>query len=276
VPTVLLLGCGGAAPLLHPAHVLPAETFTLGAGVAYQAVGGEAREQIDRAVNAEAADVSADANSTDLRDGANASALLSPGLSPWVGARVGLGQHSEAGVTYFGRSVRGDLRRAFEGPTYALSIGVGLSGKLDDPPETSTESAGGSGTELEDQGTRGFGADIPVLVGYRSSADVVQAWLGARVAYEQLAGAFRNGSDRNLYDFVGRRFAAGGVVGFMVGVKPVWIAVELDGAYQVGRGEFEEGAEDEEEPRLDGGVLAGNATFTGFTYSPSGALIVRF
>ena len=55
-------------------------------------------------------------------------ALLGPGISPWVSARVGLPHANEAGLTYTGRSLRLDGRHAFSlGGAWALSLGLGAS-----------------------------------------------------------------------------------------------------------------------------------------------------
>src|ERR1700741_3567808 len=101
------LGCGGGAVLLHPAHTLGEGRVTVGAGVSGQFVFGEAEDAIDTGRSVSAPGVSAGTNGEQsYLDGAVAEAMITPGIAPWVSARVGFGGKNEAGATYAGRSLR--------------------------------------------------------------------------------------------------------------------------------------------------------------------------
>jgi hypothetical protein len=65
------------------------------------------------------------------------------------------------------------------------------------------------------------------------------------------------------------RWYAGGLVGFAVGFRPFWIALELDVAYQSvsGSATFPEGSADPVER---------SAKATGLTLAPTGAVIGKF
>ena len=125
----LLSGCGGGLPLLHPAQTLPAGEIRAEAGFSANVAAGG----LSSAVSAAEADAVATggAPSTPGADptfakGALVEASVGPGLAPYGGARVGVGQQFEGGLVYTGRAVRADLRRSFElGSHWALSLGAG-------------------------------------------------------------------------------------------------------------------------------------------------------
>jgi hypothetical protein len=129
----LTAACGGGAPLLHPARTLPTGDVRAVAGVAAHVAAGSLGDDLRRAREIAASDPNAPGPSgtnPDYAKGALVSASVAPGLSPHGGARVGVGQRFEGGLAYTGRTVRGDLRRAFgEGP-WMLSLGVGASAAL--------------------------------------------------------------------------------------------------------------------------------------------------
>ena len=52
-------------------------------------------------------------------------AAIAPGLAPFVGARVGVGNNFEGGLTYTCRSVRVDRRRGFDDGKGTLAPGLG-------------------------------------------------------------------------------------------------------------------------------------------------------
>jgi hypothetical protein len=70
-------------------------------------------------------------------------------------------------------------------------------------------------------------------------------------------------------DVSGSRFWAGGLLGLMIGVKPIWVAVELDAAYQAmsANATF---------PAELGAPSERKATFSGVTVAPTGAIIGKF
>lgn len=273
------VGCGGAMPLLHPAHTLPAGKVSMGAGVAAQFATGAARSAIDRGRAAGGGTGVVPQNSSAERDlvtGALTDKLVSPGLSPWVGARAGIGYASDAGVTWTGRSVRIDGRHAFESEHYALSIGLGLSGVLSQPrTDNQPTSRGGRDIPGVDVGAAsGWGFDVPVLVGYRSGASLVQVWAGVRGGFEHIGGDFYLHTDldptiQQTAPVDAQRWFAGGLVGVAVQVEPFWLGAELDVAYQSLDGSL----------RLEGGsgtTRSIGATLSGLTLAPGGALAARF
>lgn len=243
---IVLGGCGGGAPLLHPVHPLAAEHVAMGAGVSTQIVTGDASTVIDEAREAMSdGAVDSDAERHRFVKGALAYSLLAPGLAPWVGARVGLGHSAEAGVTYTARSVRVDGRYALAEESFALSGGLGATGVLARPGSDPPGEIRGDGDEkipgLDLGGVSGVGLDLPLLAGWRSSGNLLQVWLGARGGFERLRGSalLRVDVDPSVADearFEASRWYALGVVGFGVSLHPVTLAFELDAGYQHGSG----------------------------------------
>ena len=233
-------GCGGAAPLMHTAHALPAEQFTLGAGFSGTVPVDPARLQ---ASNLE--DLS-------LEEGA-----FAPGLAPWLGGRLGLGEGIDAGLTFTGRAARVDIRKAFEldgpeGP--ALSLGIGASGLL---PK-----------RRDDIGLRigGFGADIPILFGLRSDADLYSGYIGLRAGGELLSGSREIEQDPldptapGAGPVDGWHVQAGGLAGFRVGFRYIYAIIEVGAAMNW----------------AEGTVTGREVVLRQFSLSPSGAIIGRF
>src|SRR6266566_4041420 len=60
---------------------------------------------------------------------------------------------------------------------WALSIGVGLDAAFEGRQGTSLP-------DVDDANLFGFGADVPVLLGWKSTAGLYYVWLGARFGYE--------------------------------------------------------------------------------------------
>lgn len=195
---LLLAGCGGGAPLLHPAHVLPPGFVAFGAGVSGQLV-----------TNA----------SANAKDEALRRVAVAPGVAPVVAARVGIPGANEVGLTYTGRSARADARHAFQRRDLALSMGLGASMVLPSRPPGNA-----SGNEVF-----GAGADVPIVIGARSQGDAYAAWVGARGGFELLSGGLSGpGAPR---DVSARHFYGGGLVGVRAGFRHVHVAIEVDAAY---------------------------------------------
>jgi hypothetical protein len=185
---------------------------------------------------------------------------------------VGIGYGTEGGVTYTGRAARVDGRYALYDDRLALSFGLGASGILSHPSSdsggsrTPTTSRGVPGVDAS--GVTGWGLDVPIIAGYRSDAELVQIWGGVRGGYERLFGevllrADPNQQDETRADLSARRWFAGGLLGLAVGVRPFWVGVELDFAYQRLAGELE---------------WAGTSSVDvdGFTLAPTGAVTGKF
>lgn len=273
---VAVAACGGGAATLHPAHVLPEGRVSAGAGVSSTFQLGEGKTAVD-ALNAAPTGSPAEEEQRTV-DGVLATALFAPGLAPWVGARAGLGGHNEAGATYTGRSIRLDARHAFSDEHFALSVGAGASGILmhprSNPPEAaaSTDVGGRFTEDAKDASATGFGFDVPVIVGYRSAPSIAQVWAGGRVGLERVR------ADLPLDSSVptdqparasGTRVYGGGLVGLSVGVKPVWISLQLDVNYQSISGNVSF-------PGAAAQPASRDASFQGLSLVPTGAVIGNF
>jgi len=158
-------GCAGGAPLLHPAHVLPEGTMSVGAGLSGQVA---LKPIAPAATNAE-------------EQGSLQNLGVSPGVAPWISGRLGLPGENEAGLTYSGRTIRADGRHAFSLGKPTLSVGLGVSAIAAHPP--------GSGSDPS--GVYGGGLDIPVLLGVHSASDLYAFWFGPRAGFEYLAGGIQ-------------------------------------------------------------------------------------
>jgi hypothetical protein len=204
-------------------------------------------------------------------EGAVAHVLFAPGLAPWVGARAGIGYETEAGLTYTGRSARIDARHAFETEEVALSAGAGLSavlsrrGATDDDPTARDQAVPG----LDPSPLSGWGVDVPILVGWRSNAELVQVWGGVRGGYERVLGdvILRVDLDPDIEDtasFDASRWYGSGIVGMMVSIDPVWVGVELATTFGRASGEL----------AIGGSTLTGKST--ALSLSPAAAIGGRF
>lgn len=226
-------GCGGGLPLLHPARTLPLGGVRAAGGLTGQvALGGLAAAQ--RAGSDAIAATSGPnpaADSTYARS-ALVAAAVAPGIAPFVSARIGMGDSFEGGVVYSGRALRADLRRSWDlSPSMAFSVGLGGSAVL------AGQSAAHEVQGLDLGGLTGWGADVPLLVGYESEAGLYMAWVGARVGFEQVsASGSHAGAPTAALDAT--RFWGGGVVGAAVGFRHVHFAAEVDASYASVRGEY--------------------------------------
>lgn len=267
-----LAGCGGGSPLLHPAHALTEGSVSFGAGSSGRFVLGGAADAQTRAkaLGSESGGALTDEARAEFVRGGLSRLALAPGLSPFFSGRVGLGNHNEAGLAYTGRSGRLDARHTFETRAYALSVGAAVSGMLsrsgDAPAKDVSETSGGlRATSLTS--SRGYGAEVPILIGYRSDGDVVVAWAGLRAGVEQ--GHYQislsivpDEAVRSRVDAT--RLWGGGLVGFAVGLSPIQIALELDLAYESASGSLQTGS---------GEV---SAEVAGLTLSPAAAISAKF
>lgn len=230
-----LAGCGGGAPLLHPAHVLPAGFVDFAAGMSARAVVAGAQTT---------------GNALSLQR-----ASVAPGVSPVVTARVGVAGDHEVGLGYYGRSVRLDARHAFQDGGRALSIGLGASFILPNRP---------TGSDAVDD-VYGGGADLPILLGVRSSSDLYALWIGARGGFELLRGDLPglgrgNDAGAGTSPFSGDHVYGGGVLGMRAGFRHVHVAIELDAAYHY----------------ASGTIGASALSIQGFALTPAGAIVASF
>lgn len=157
---------------------------------------------------------------------------VAPGVSPWVAARVGIDYDFEAGVTYTGRAARVDARHAFKLAPLTMSIGLGATAILPKPQDNDSFSAYGGG------------ADIPLIFGWTSDAELYSIWFGPRMGFELLGG--RAVPNEFIDDGATDRFAKlsaqhlyfGGLAGMWVGFRTFHAAIEVDAAYHLAHGRF--------------------------------------
>lgn len=247
----VLGGCGGGAPLLHPAHTLRdgQVAFTAGSSGRF-ALGGLARatDALDASVTIPGGATTPEERAQ-LAEGALARFAVAPGVAPFAGARVGLGEQNEAGFAWTGRGVRLDGRHAFEWRTVALSLGLAATGALARPGTLPEQRVDDPHLEPGEPGLRdaeltslsGYGLELPVLFGYRSDADVVQLWAGLRAGFERDQFQLRLvESPDNALGSRGdaTRFFGGGLVGLSVGLSPIEVRAELSAAYESVRGKL--------------------------------------
>jgi hypothetical protein len=270
VAALLASACGGGAALLHPAHPLPADGFTAGAGVSGQFTSGRVQREIDDAESvAEQPITDADTARIYLR-GLLDEALVAPGASPWVGARLGITDAQEAGITYTGRLVRVDARHAFVRDQLALSLGLGASAVLLSPESRAPGAPPANDVELD---ATGWGLDLPLLVGYRDSTGMFDIWAGARGGFERVRGDLRmmsaDGNSTFRARATGQRWWGGLLAGVSAGVPPLSFRFELAVNYQKLSGSLESG----DPPRLPAtGDIEGHA----WSYAPTAGILGKF
>jgi hypothetical protein len=213
----------------------------------------------------EARSLDADAASPKLGEALLAEAAYTPGIAPWVATRVGISSANEAGLTYSGRTFRVDGRHAFAIDKLALSVGLGARFR----PFASDREGAIPFANTDD--VKGFGADLPVLIGWRSDANVVQVWGGLRVGYERAAGTFElRAPNTSLMQADGEveanHFFGEGLLGFTVGLEPIWVAAELAVGYGYAAGSV----------RFGSNAPSQDVDLSGLSLTPAGALVGRF
>jgi hypothetical protein len=258
-------------------HALPVDSVSFGAGVSSQLASSAIKSRINRGESAAGQPLSNGDVARTYADGVLLDALIAPETSPWVAARVGLPANSEAGLTYTGRAIRLDGRHVLSlGGAWGLSAGLGasalfLSGDAASDPTRPPASPTNPQAEFEVEAT-GWGADLPILVGYQGLGGLFEVWAGGRAGHERLSGEIRtNTADPALApnSVHGSRWWAGALAGFAVGVPPLWLRFELATTYHRISGELKTPAN---QPALDFGELDVSA----WTLSPSGAIVGKF
>jgi hypothetical protein len=240
---VLLAGCGGGAPLLHPAHVLAPGQVMAGAGLSGQL-----------------ALVPSSTAATSPNQGSLQDLAVAPGVAPWVSGRAGIPGSNEGGLTYSGHALRVDARHAFElNRAVAISLGVGATAVLARRPGDSDAS-----------GVYGGGADVPLLIGVRSSSDIYAFWFGPRGGFDILSGGLQLGQSSPVLDVSARHFYGGLVAGLRVGFRHVHVAIELDAAYHRVDGSFRPSAASTTP------TMSTSASLQQISLTPAGALEVTF
>jgi hypothetical protein len=237
-------GCGGGAPLLHPARTLKGGDVRAAGGVSAHVVPGALGEDLRRAREIAAGDPSGASSpgepgtNPDYAKGALVSAAVAPGLAPFVGARVGIGNAFEGGLAYTGRGLRADMRRSFDDGGFSLSVGLGASAALYGRQQ-------GSDLPNVDLGAlRGYGADLPILAGWQSLNGLYSFWLGPRGGFEWVAVETLTSEPKNVtigtppLRLEATRWHAGAVVGVAMGFNHVHVALEAGVAYEILNGTY--------------------------------------
>jgi hypothetical protein len=229
---MLLAGCGGGSPLLHPARTLPAGDVRAAAGLSSTfALAGFADATRDAVREASSNTAVPGPPGTDptYSKGAAVAASIGAGVAPFVGARVGIGWRSEGGLAYTGRGVRADVRRSFDlSETWTLSVGAGGSAVLYGHQD------GGQLPNVDLDGLHGWGADLPILVGYQSSGDLYMLWMGIRGGWEHVdigAPASSTAIGPIPFTLSADRFWGGPLIGIAVGFRHLHVAIELDSSF---------------------------------------------
>lgn len=244
--SLLLTACGGGLPLLHPAQTLPPGEVRAEAGFSANiAAGGFSSAVTGAEVDQTASGGVPTTPGADptFAKGALVEASVGPGLAPVAGARVGLGWQSEGGIAYTGRAIRIDARRSFDlsDPNHAgwaLSIGAGGSSVL------YGHQPNGELDNVSLGQIHGWGADVPLLIGYKSDGDLYRLWLGARGGWEHVDISDVTSEPKTVTlgmspaSLSATRFWGGGLVGFAIGFRHVFVAMELDVAYATISGSY--------------------------------------
>jgi len=186
--------------------------------------------------------------------GALVAAAIAPGLAPYAGARVGIGNQFEAGLAYTGRAVRADMRRSFGDGPWNYSIGLGGSAALYGRQQ------GSDLPNVEIGSLKGYGFDVPLLAGWESPGGIYKLWFGGRGGFEHInIERLTTEPKEGVGGPIGldaNRFFGGGVVGMATGFNHVHVALEASVSYQVVTGTYNQT----------------NATVRGITIAPATAL----
>jgi hypothetical protein len=247
-------------PLLHPASTLPRGEVRAMAGFS----GNVALGGLSSALNGAEANSAANGGpptthgaDPTFAKGALVEASVGPGLAPIGGASVGVGWQSEGGLAYTGRAVRADVRHAFTlSDHWALSLEAGGSAAL------YGRQSGGVLENVSLGQLHGWGADVPLLVGYQSEGDLYMVWFGPRGGWEHVDISDVTSEPKTVtlgqppVSLSATRFWGGGVLGFAIGFRHVHVAMELDAAYATITGSYDQTT----------------VTVSGFTLAPAAAL----
>jgi hypothetical protein len=171
------VGCGGGTPLLHPARTLNGGDLRAMGGVSANVAVGSLADDLRTAREIAARQGGAD-GSPEYAKGALVSAAVAPGLAPFVGARIGVGNSFEGGLAYTGRSVRADMRRSFDEKNWSLSLGLGGTAALYGRQQGQDLPA------VDLSSLKGYGLDLPILGGWQSNGGLYMFWFGARAGFE--------------------------------------------------------------------------------------------
>lgn len=236
------VACGGGGPLLHPARTLPAGEVRAAGGVSAQIAAGPLSDDIriarDIATRDPANTPGAAGTNPEYAKGALVAAAIAPGLSPFVAARVGVGDNFEGGLAYMGRGVRVDMRRSFDAGKWSYSIGLGLNAAL------AGKQQGNELPNVDLASLKGYGGDIPILAGWESAGGIYKIWFGARGGFERDTVETLTSEPRPVVigapaiRLEANRVWGGALLGVATGFNHVHVALELSAYYQVVSGSY--------------------------------------
>jgi len=237
---LLSAGCGGGLPLLHPARTLKTGDVRAAGGFGATVAVGSLSSAVRQAEqDPNVASPPPPSGDTAYAKGALVLASVGPGLQPFGAARVGIGNQFEGGLAYTGRALRGDVRRSFDlSPSWSLSIGAGGSAALYGHQQ------GSALPDVSLNQLHGWGADVPLLVGYESSGGLYMFWVGARGGWEHVDISDVTSEPKAVtlgsppIGLSATRFWGGGLVGLAVGFRHLHVALELDAAYATISGSY--------------------------------------
>lgn len=254
------VGCGGGGPLLHPARTLPSGEVRATGGVAAQIAAGPLSDDIRIARDIAARDPGntpgQPGGNPEYAKGALVAAAVAPGLSPFIGARVGVGDNFEGGLAYMGRGVRVDMRRSFDFGKWSYSVGLGLNATL------AGKQQGSELPNVDLASVKGYGGDIPLLAGWESAGGIYKIWFGARGGFERdIVETLSSEPKTTVIGNPAIRLEAnrawgGALLGIATGFNHVHVALEISAYYQVVSGSYNDT----------------NVTVKGLTVQPATAL----
>ena len=252
-------GCAGGSPLLHPARTLPAGEVRAAGGFSANFAAAGLSDGLRNARNEAVANPNVPGppgtDETYAR-GALVAAAVAPGIAPFFGARVGVGDHFEGGIHYTGRGARIDMRHAWDSGQTSLSAGLGVTTLF------YGHQVGGDLPNVDLGQLRGYGLDLPLLVGWDSAAGIYQAWAGVRGGWDHTSIEIVRSEPKPVtgqnapISLAATRFYGGGLVGFAIGFRHVHVALELDVAYM----------------HVDGAYNATQTSIDGIAISPASAI----
>ena len=120
------------------------------------------------------------------------------------------------------------MRKSIDVKDVSFSGGVGLSVPFYGRQQ------GGTLPNVDVASLRGYGADVPLLVGWESAAGLYKVWAGARGGWEHVTIGNVSTEPRPPGPGItleADRFFAGGVLGLAVGFRHVHVGLELNAAY---------------------------------------------
>lgn len=258
----LSTGCAAGVPLLHPARTLAKGDVRVAGGAGANVVLGSASDELKKARALGAADPNGVGIGQDptYAKGVLVAAMEPAGVHPFVSGRVGIGWQAEGGLSYTGRAMRVDMRRSFDFGPWSLSLGAGGTAVLY-ARETNETLPGLSLSQL-----RGYGADVPVLVGWSAEDESLLVWAGPRGGFEHNRIELLTSEPKDVplglppVGLAATRYFAGGLFGVALGRGRLHVSLEVETTHHWITGRFN-------------GV---QADVRGFTVQPASALWWRF